>query len=365
MNKRVTLGIVSLAVAALGLAALPGNAMAQPAPELAPELYVYNWGDYIDPMLITEYEDTYGVRIIYDNYASNEELFAIMQAGAVYDVIFPTDYMIARMITLEMLAPLNHDNLPNLQHIDPFTLYTWFDPGGIYCIPYHWGTTGIAYQTRLDRVPDSWGALFDPEQAAYYADQGGINLLDDQRELIGAALLYLGYSLNDTDPDHLAEARDTIIDVLPYVRFINSSDYQDTLLIPGEVVISHSWDGSTVKAAIETESEEAPEGLWRHVVPREGAPRFQDGMCVPASSVRQTTAEHFINFLMEPEHAARTANAIGYLTANLSARAFLRPEILALFPTDEVLERLEWIRPLDEAGMLLWDQTWTEIRVSQ
>lgn len=369
MRKSVPLvvGVALIIAVTLAGLVLPGVTAAQSEPELAPELYVYNWSDYIDPSLLDEYEEMYGVRIVYDNFATNEELFARMQAGAQYDLVFPTDYMIARMIELGLITPLDKANIPNLKNIDPFNLDNWFDPGGDYCVPYNWGTTGIAYRLDLDldEPPSSWGALFDPEQAAMYAAMGGINLLDDPRELIAAGLAYLGYPINDTDPEHLAEVRDTIIDVLPNVKYINSSDYQDTLLIPGEVAISHSWDGSTIKAALATVSDEYPEGLWRHVIPEEGAPRWQDGMCIPTSSPRKATAEHFINFLLEPEHAARSANLTGYMTANLAAHDLLLPEIHNMMPDEEQLQRLEWLRPLDEDGMMLWDQIYTEIRASQ
>jgi spermidine/putrescine-binding protein len=329
------------------------------------ELFVYNWGDYIDESLLKEYEDKYGVKITYDNFATNEELFAKLQAGAVYDVVFPTDYMISRLISLNLIVKLDKDRLPNLSNIDPYNLDNWFDPGAEYCAPYMWGTTGIAYSTSLERIPDGWGAFFDPEQAKYYSEHGGINLLDDERELIGAALQYLGYTYNDTDPDHLAQARDTIIKILPYVRYLNSADYQDTLMIPGEVAITQTWDGSAAKVALATATDANPEGTWRYIIPKEGGVHYQDGMCIPASSPHKLTAEHFINFLLIPENAARTSNKTGYMSTNKASRQFLKPALVKFLPSEEVLKSLEWIRPLDEAAMTLYDQTWTEIRASQ
>lgn len=365
MSKRLLLTVCALALA-LGIALnASAVAVAQTAPDLAPELYMYNWADYVDPEVIEEYEAKYGVRVIYDNYATNEELFARMQAGAEYDLIFPTDYMIFRMIELGLITPLDKANIPNFKNVDPFNLDNWFDPGGVYCVPNTWGTTGIAYRADLERPPTGWDAIYDPEQAAYYQEQGGINLLDDPREVIGNALLYLGYPLNDTDPEHLAEARDTVIAIMPLIEYINSTDYQDTLLIPGEVVLSTSWDGSTIRAAVATKSEEYPNGMWIHLIPEEGAPMWQDGMCIPANSPRKATAEHFINFLLEPENAARTANMTGYMPANMAAYDLILPEIHDMLPDEEERTRLEWYRPLDEAGLLLWDQTWTEIRASQ
>jgi spermidine/putrescine-binding protein len=357
MRKLSLLIVVCLIGAAIG-------ARAQAQPQLDPELFVYNWGDYIDPQILKEYEEQFGVRVTYDNFASNEELFAKLQAGALYDVVFPSDYMIDRLIKLSLLAELDKANLPNLVNIDPFHLGNYFDPEDKYCIPYQWGTTGLAVSRKLDKVPDSWGALFNPEESQYYADNGGINLLDDQRETLSAALKYLGHSINETDPAKLAEARDLLITALPNIRYINSADYQDTLLIPGEVALSLSWDGATNKARFATETEQNPDGDWMHVTPKEGAVRFQDAMCIPANSTRKATAEHFMNFLMIPENAARTSNLTGFMTANKAAEPLLRPEVVDLFPNEETLEKLEFLMPLDEDALTLWDQTWTEFRAS-
>lgn len=329
------------------------------------ELFVYNWGGYIDEALLTEYEAQYGVKITYDNFASNEELFAKLQAGAQYDVVFPSDYMIARLIELKLVAKLDKQNLPNLANIDPAFLDSPFDKGAEYCAPYNFGTTGITYRRSLERKPDSWAALFDPEQVKYYADNGGVNVLDDQRELIGAALKYLGFSVNDANPEHLARARDTLIAVLPNIRYINSADYQDTLLLTNEVVISHTWSGSAAYAAQQTATAENPQGDWAYIIPREGGVRFQDGMCVTASSPRKATAEHFINYLLRAESAARTSKATGYLSANKAAQALYDPLLLEYVPSEEEFQKLEWLLPLDEAGLTLYDQIWTEIRASQ
>ena len=121
---------------------------------LASELSVYNWADYIDEELLTKYEEEYGVKIIYDTFASNEDVLAKMQAGATgYDVIFPSDYMVAQMAELGLLAEINKDNIPNIANLDPKFMDAPYDPGNKYCMPYQWGTTGIAYSTELRNRP--------------------------------------------------------------------------------------------------------------------------------------------------------------------------------------------------------------------
>ncbi|CAG1014227.1 MAG: spermidine/putrescine ABC transporter substrate-binding protein [Anaerolineae bacterium] len=357
--KKVMLSLLIAAIALVGFASV---GRAQPA--LDPELYIYNWDAYIDMEVVNRYEQEFGVRITYDTFASLEEMFAKIQAGAEYDVIFPSDWMVARLIELDLLAKVDKANVPNISHIAQENLDAWYDPGAEYCIPYMWGTTGIAYLVTLDRVPEGWSALFDPEEAAYYAENGGINILDDQREVISAALKYLGYSINETDPKHLEEARDVILNAKQYWRFWNSADYQDTILISEEVVLSHSWDGSTVAAAIKTESEEFPQGKWKHITPKEGGVRYQESMCIPKTSPHKATAEHFINYLHNPENAAANSNFTGYLSVNKDAAEFYIPELQALLPSAEDVARMEWMIPLDEETMRLWDQIWTEIRAA-
>lgn len=358
MAKRL---VVLALIAALLVVFAPTGAPSR-AQQLDSVLFVYNWGDYIDEELLIEYEQQFGVRVVYDNYATNEEMFAKLQAGAEYDVIFPSDYMVARMIALGLLAQIDQANIPNRQFLDKQALDTWYDPDN-FCVPYMWGTSGIAYHVSLEEPPDSWAALFDPEQVAKYTALGGINVMDDQRELLGVVLKYLGYSGNSTERAELEQARDTLLQVASQYRYFNSADYQETLLPAREVIISHAWNGNAAKAALLTRSDEYPEGEWRYIIPKEGGMRFQESICVTARSPRKATAEHFINFLLEPENAARISNATGYLNPNLGARDLIDPLLKQFLPSEEDLERLEWIRPLDSAGRRLWDEIWAEVRI--
>lgn len=373
MKNKFIVGAVLLLV--IGLLAACGQSAA-PAPAestagqtesgLAPELSVYNWADYIDESLLTKYQEQYGVKIIYDTFASNEDLLAKLQAGAAgYDVIFPSDYMVSQMIELDLLADINQANLPNLKNIDPKFLAAPYDPTN-KCIPYQWGTTGIAYSTKVfaDNPPDSWAYLFDPALAQQWAAAGGINLLNDQRELFGAALKYLGYSVNDADEAHLQQAKEAILMIKPYVKVFNSEGYFEDLLIPGEVVISQAWSGDAFIAIDETYNEDTKQSDWAYVIPKEGAVIWQDNMCIPAASQRQATAEHFINFLLEPENSAAITNFTFYGSPNQAAREFIDPAILedpAIYPPPEVMDKLEWMNPLGER-VFVYDRLWTEIK---
>lgn len=293
-----------------GSAAQPTTAPAtdgDAAPQLAAQLSVYNWSDYIDEDLLVQYEEEYGVEIIYDTYASNEDLLAKLQAGATgYDVIFPSDYMVAQMIELDLLAEIDTAQLSNFGNLDPEFLDPPFDPGNRHCVPYQWGTTGIAYQRThpafAETAPDSWAYLFDPAYLERYA-AAGVNVLNDQRELMAAALFYLNYDPNTTERAELEAARDLILQAKPYWKTFNSEGYESTLLIPGEVVISHAWNGGAALAIDATYDEATGESEWAYVIPQEGAVKYLDNLCIPAASTQQETALHFINFLLEPENA--------------------------------------------------------------
>lgn len=337
-------------------------------PQLAAELNVYNWNDYIDEAVLTQYEEKYGVHIIYDTYASNEDLLAKLQAGATgYDVIFPSDYMVAQLIELGLLAEIDVNQMINFQNIGSAFRDAPFDPGNQHCVPYQWGTTGLAYRAGHpffeENTPDSWAYLFEPELLEQYAEEG-VNALNDQRELMGAALAYLGYSVNDTDEKHLEAARDLILAAKPYWKTFNSEDYDDSLLVPDEVVLSHAWSGDAAAAYYATYSEETQDGHWYYAIPKEGGVKWMDNVCITASSQRFETAVHFLNYLLDAEVGATITNFTYYASPNQAAEAFILPEILAdpgIYPAKDVQAKLEWLNDLGDA-IFTYDQIWTVIK---
>jgi spermidine/putrescine transport system substrate-binding protein len=182
--------------------------------------------------------------------------------------------------------------------------------------------------------------------------------------LIGAALKYLGYSLNDTDEAHLQEAKDLILKAKPFFKTFNSEDPDISLMIPGEVVISHSWSGQASQAIAETTDPATGESKWAYVIPKEGGMRWQDNMCITAASQRKATAEHFINFMLEPESGAALTKITYYSSPNKAAKELLPPEIVnnrAIFPTEDMLKNLEWAQSLGET-IFVYDRLWTEIK---
>lgn len=325
---------------------------------LAKELHVYNWSEYIEPAVYADFEAEFGVHVVEDTFANNEELLAKLQAGAAgYDIIVPSDYMVDIMIDQGLLAELDHDNLPNLVNLDPKFSDPPYDPGMKHCVPYLWGTTGIGYNTEVfEETPDSWAYLFDPEIASQYA--GKFTMLNDVRETIGAALKYLGYSLNTTDEEQLMQARDLLIQQKQWVYAYDAEQYED-LLSADETVMAHAWSGDIFMVA------EEDERLW-YAIPREGGTIWADNLCIPANAPNKETAEVFINFLLRPDIAARNSNYTWYASPNAAAVEFIDPEILeepAIYPPPDVMERLEWIEDVGEAAPL-YERIWTEVKAA-
>jgi spermidine/putrescine-binding protein len=342
-----------LVLLALALAACGTSSGKQ---ELADKLYLYNWSEYIDPQILTDFEAEFGVQVIEDTFASNEELLAKLQAGATgYDVIVPSDYMVEIMIGEDLLAELNKDNIPNISNLDPKFISPPFDPSMTHCVPYQWGTTGIGYNSDVfDEPPDSWAYLFDPEIAGQYAGQ--LTMLNDSRESIGAALKYLGYSLNSTDEAQLNEAKDLLLQQKPWVYAYDSDQYED-LLSADETLLSHGWSGDFFMAAVEDER------IW-YAIPKDGGTIWVDNLCIPKSAPSSYTAEAFINYLLRPEVGAAITNYTWYASPNSAAEEFIDAEILeepAIYPPPDVFAKLEWIEDVGDATPV-YERIWTEVK---
>jgi spermidine/putrescine-binding protein len=347
-----------LVVALILVAGLTGAVVAaEPEPELADELHVYNWAEYIDPEIFEDFEKEFGVKVIEDTFASNEDLLAKLQAGATgYDIIVPSDYMVSIMAELDLLAELNYDNIPNFENIDEAFLSPPYDPENKYSVPYQWGTTGIGYNADLfEEPPDSLAYIFDPTLAADYS--GRISMLNDSRESMGAALKYLGYSVNSTDEKELEEAKQLLITQKEWVSAYDSDGFED-LLAAGEVDLGLGWSGDYFMAA------EDADHVW-YVIPQEGGVVWADNLAIPKTAPSQYTAEVFINYLLRPEVGAKITNYTWYGSPNKASTEFIDEEILeepAIYPPPEVMEKLEFLADVGEATML-YDRMWTEVKL--
>ena len=307
------------------------------------DLNFYNWAEYIDPELKTQFEAEFGVTVNEDNYDSNEQMQPIISAGnSGYDLIVPSDYMVSILIESGDIAPINKDAIPNLPNLAPeFASGLPFDPDAEYSVPYQWGTTGLGVDLTVtgEDVPETWGLIFDADLAAQYGLEGAITILNDPRETMGAALKYLGYSLNSTSEEELAEAKAVVAAATARVAAYESDQY-DELLVSGQTAVAHGYSGNFLVQFLEAENYDD----YAYFVPQEGGTRWVDNMAVVADAPHPCTAHAFINFLLDAENGAALTNWNYYASPNGAAEEFIDQEVLddpIVYPTDQ--SKLEFI----------------------
>lgn len=317
-----------------------------------PTLYVYNWGDYIDEDILGEFEKEFDMKVVYDTFSTNEDMYVkIKSGGSSYDLIFPSDYMLTRMLEEDMLEKIDLTKVPNHKHLDPILMGTVYDPNNDYSLPYLWGTLGILYNTTMvDEEIDSWDALWDPK----YSKE--ILMLDSQRDSIGAALLKLGYSVNTRDLGQLAEAGQLLKDQKPLVLAYVVDEGKDKM-VSGEASLALTWSGEAMYAISENED-------LAYAIPEEGTNVWFDVMAIPKGAKNIDGALKFMDFLNRPEIALRNTEYVGYATPNLAARAMLPEEVQndrQAYPSAEDIEDAEFFVHLGES-LKDYDRIWTEVK---
>ena len=328
-------------------AAVAGEMVVCAVDEVDGDLSLYNWSEYIEPELVTEFEAAYGVTVTETFYDSNEAMLAQVEAGgANYDVIVPSDYMVTIMSEEGLVQPLSKDAVPNLVNLDSQFDNVPYDPSGEFSVPYQWGTTGIgfSYEEVDDAEGVSWAVIFDPETSTAYAGQ--ISLLNDPRETMGAALKYLGYSVNTTDQTQLDEATALVSETKERLATFDSDAFED-LLVEGQTVVAHGYSGDFFSAFDDasTDDYDAYEDFG-YAIPLEGGVKWVDTMAIPTTAEHPCTAHTFINFILDAENGAALTNFNYYASPNLASTEFIIPEILedeTIYPSDEVLANLEFL----------------------
>ncbi len=322
-------------------------------------LSVYNWGEYIsdgsDGTLNVNkaFEELTGIKVLYTTFATNEELYAKLKSGgASYDVVIPSDYMVARMIAEGLIQPLNYDNIPNIRFIDEQYRYTDFDPNGEYSAAYTWGTVGIIYNTQYVDEADtkSWDILWDERY------MGEILMFSNPRDSFFIALKRLGYSMNTTDEAELREAAQSLKDQKALVQAFVMDEIFDKM--QGEEAMLAPYYAGDATIMIEANPNLA------FSIPSEGTNRFVDAVCIPTSAKQKEAAEMYINFLCEPEVAAANIDYIGYSTPNTEAYHLLDEELQQdpiIYPDEETLANTEAFNYLPSETNMLMDKLWTEI----
>ncbi|MCL1796012.1 MAG: spermidine/putrescine ABC transporter substrate-binding protein [Clostridia bacterium] len=328
------------------------------APALAAgEVNVYNWQDYIDEEVLTLFEEETGIRVNYISFDTNESMLVQVAADTIYyDVVFPSDYAIERLIGLDLLEELDFSNIPNAEYTLEWLKTAAYDPDGTYSVPYMWGTVGILYNSVLTQEPiASWTALWDTQY------ENNVIMLDSIRDSIGITLKMLGYPINTRDEAVLELVRDTLIEQKQagIVKAYQLDETKDKM-IAGEAAIGVVWSGDAAYAIERNED-------LRYVVPVEGSNVWVDAMCVPKGARNKENAEIFINFMCRPDIALMNFEEICYSTPNTGALEMLDEETLAdetMFPPDDVVERCEFFSDiLDEIA--LYDRIWRAVKMAR
>lgn len=316
-------------------------------------LNVYNWGDYIDKEVIKQFENEYHIKVNYETFATNEDMYVkLKKGGSNYDVVVPSDYMITKMIKEGMLDKIDMKNISNYKYIPEKFKNLRFDPKNEYSVPYMWGTVGIIYNTKIIKEKiDSWNDLWNPK----YKDQ--ILMVDSQRDAIAVALKKLGYSINTRDRSQLKKAEQELMKQKDLVRAYVGDEVKD-LMVEEEGAIAVVWSGDAI-----TMMNNNPN--LKYVIPKEGSNLWFDNMVIPKSSTHKKEAELFINFITRPDISFKNVEYIGYSTPNAKTMEMLDPEIKnnkAAYPEDDKINKCEVFIDLGDF-IKDYDRAWTEIKV--
>ncbi len=320
-----------------------------------PRLNVYNWGSYVAPTTVPDFEREFHCRVRYATYSSAEEMLAkVMSGNSGWDVVFPSNSFVQPMRELSLLLPLDHARLPNLRNLDPLFRAPEWDPALGFSVPYMHGATGILYAKSATPAALSWSALWTN---AYHRR---VTMLDDPAEVFAACLKRDGYSINSANPAQLRSSRDLAEKQKPLLRAYLNEEVRDQV-VAGDVLVAQMWT-QVAQVAIES----APDML-NFAYPSEGFALYADVCAILRESEHAPLAHEFINYLLRPQVAAAIAVETRGATVNAAARAIL-PKFLrdnpSLYPASDVLARGEWFTPIPQAAQKLRDRYWTEIKSS-
>ncbi len=317
-------------------------------------LRLYTWADYIDPKLVAAFESKFNCKLEIDTFDSNEAMYAKLTAGATgYDIYTPSSYMVKAMIREKMLLPLDHAQLPNLKNVDAEYLKLALDPKMVYSVPYMMASTCLAWQDgKIPNAEASYAMLDLPELS------GRITLLDDMREVLGAALLSLGLGMNSTDPEDLAKARDVARRWKKNIAKFDSEQYKSGIA-SGEFFLVQGYPSDLLQVMEENEA-------VRVNIPKEGSAFSCDDFCIFKDTGKAALAHSFINFFCDAVNAAQNMREIVCHAPNSEAYKLLSEDFRgnpALFPDAAVMAKCA---PIDDLGdaLALWSKTWDEVKAS-
>lgn len=355
MKQLMQLILISLAVAVLLLFSAK---FIDPPPKSGKGniLYVYNWGEYIDPALLKKFEKEYGIRVILETFDSNESMLAkIKNGGTHYDIAVPSEYAIQKMKEEKLLIPIDHKKLPNLKNINPDFMDLDFDKGNKYSIPYFWGTVGILYNPDKTKGIDfsRWDSLWDPRL------KNNVLIVDGAREALGFSLNSMGESLNETNPQILDKAEQKLEKLGPNVKGV-VGDEINTMMVQKEADVAVVWSG--MGADIMTENENLD-----FVVPKEGSNLWFDNMVIPKTAQNVGGAHKFINFLLDAKIGKQNTEWVGYATPNTASYKLLDKETREderFYPSKAVQEKLEVYEDLGFENIKRYNELFLKFKMS-
>ena len=319
-------------------------------------LNIYNVGDYIDPDLVQQFTEETGIEVVYETYDTNEAMYQKLKSGSSkYDLIFPSDYMVDKLIQEDMLQKIDYNNIPNYSQIMDSFKNPIYDPTDEYSVPYLWGTFGIIYNTKTVDKEDtkSWDILWNKKYA------GKILLLDSVRDTMGISLKRLGYSMNTDNQAEIDKAKQELIKELDVVQAYVNDDGKDRIVAEdAEIGIVYSGDALVMM-------DENPD--LDYAIPEEGTNKWVDVMCIPTCAENKDYAEKFINFMLDPEPAKQNIDYIEYSTPNQGVYDILDEEMKnspVAYPSQKVLDKTEVFLNLSDDVMKMYDDAWTEIKTN-
>lgn len=331
---------------------------AAPTQTSTDELYIYTWAGYTDGDLLQRFQEMTGIRAIADVFDSNEAMLARLQAsgGGGYSIIYPSDYMVQKMTELEFLQELDPSQLVGMEHLFKRFQDPVYDPGNRHSVPLSWGTTGIIYNRRLlKEPPQDWDYLWTHQEQL----NRRMTLLNDVREVMGAALRSLGFSYNSTNPVEIRAAYEKLAKLKPAIAAFTSDAWRNPIL-SGDLVLAmcYSSDAHEVMG-------ENPD--LAYVLPLSGSSLFVDSLAIPRTAPNLAGAYAWINFMLQPEVAAEICKRLSFAIPNAVGFEML-PAVLrdnpSLFPPDPAIGRCEGLIPVSDPLSELYDRYWTRLASS-
>ncbi len=322
------------------------------------KVVVYNWGEYIDPSVLKDFEKETGIKVVYEEFETNEIMYPKVETGAAsYDLICPSDYMISKMIENDLLQPINFKNIPNYKNIDETYIEQskGFDPDNKYSVPYCWGTVGILYNKSMIEegdVVDSWEILWDKK----YKDN--ILMQDSVRDAFMVAEKLLGYDINTVKEDELKACADKLIEQKPLVQAYVVDQVRDKM-IGGEAALGVIYSGEAIYTQRENEDLE-------YVIPKEGTNVWIDSWVIPKNANNVENAEKFLDYLCRGDVALKNFEYITYSTPNKAARELIEDEDIRdskiAFPTADMLKNSDVFKNIGEDGDALYAKYWDKVK---